>query len=276
MLRSVATLFLACNLFACAAIPTSAERRAHADKLAEARVWRSEVIPAGQFNLVAYVPQQFRQDPLLTVYIEGDGFAWVSGSTPSADPTPREPLALRLALAQPAGNAAYLGRPCQYGDAEQNGCPQRYWTEARFAPEVVAAQSKAIDVLKERFGAIRLTLVGYSGGGAVAALLAARRSDIDRLITVAGNLDHQAWTRLHRVEPLNGSLNPADDAGKLLHVRQWHFVGSGDRSVPPGLAVTFAERFPPDQRPTVIVMPGFNHQCCWVDEWKGIWQTIAR
>lgn len=269
----IAILLLACILAACAPISPLAERRAHADALAAELDWRAEVIAAGEFDLLAYAPQHIRQDPRLTVYIEGDGFAWVSRSMPSADPTPREPLALRLALKQPAGNAVYLGRPCQYVDAERTACPERYWQEARFAPEVVAASSKAIDVLKERFAATRLTLVGYSGGAAVAALLAARRNDVERLVTVAGNLDHRAWTSHHRVAPLTASLNPADETAKLQHVRQWHFLGSDDRVIPASLVMAFAERFPPAQRPTVTVIPGFTHQCCWEQEWQRIWRT---
>jgi hypothetical protein len=45
-------------------------------------------------------------------YQSGDGLAWLSSDVPSSDPTPLDPLALRLALAKPARNAAYLARPC--------------------------------------------------------------------------------------------------------------------------------------------------------------------
>lgn len=269
----LAILLLTCILAACAPIPPPAERRAQADALAANPGWRAEVIAAGEFDLLAYMPQRIRPDPRLTVYIEGDGFAWVSRSMPSSDPTPREPLALRLALKQPSGNAVYLGRPCQYIDAERTACPERYWQEARFAPEVVAASSQAIDVLKKRFAATRLILVGYSGGAAVAALLAARRDDVEQLITVAGNLDHRAWTNHHRVAPLTDSLNPADETAKLQHVRQWHFLGGDDRVIPASLVMAFAERFPPAQRPAVTVIPGFTHQCCWEEDWERIWRT---
>ncbi|GAB2181920.1 hypothetical protein DLREEDagrD3_21430 [Denitratisoma sp. agr-D3] len=51
-----------------------------------------------------------------------------------------------------------------------------------------------------QLGARRLTLVGYSGGAA--ALLAARCSDVVRLVTIAGNLDHRAWTRYHHITTL--------------------------------------------------------------------------
>ena len=87
----------------------------------------------------------------------------------------------------------------------------RYWTTHRFAPEVIRASDLALDRLKTLFGAQRLVLVGYSGGAAVALLVAARRHDMGQIITVAGNLDHQAWTHYHHVQALSGSLNPVDN-----------------------------------------------------------------
>lgn len=272
----VAFLALTLLLGACATIPTPAERRSQADALTAVHGWRAETLAVGQFELMTYLPQPIRQQGALTIYIEGDGFAWINAATPSADPTPRDALALRLALAQPEGNAAYLARPCQFIDAQKRACPERYWTEARFAPEVVAASNQAIDALKARFGAQQLTLVGYSGGGAIAALLAARRDDVERLITVAGNLDHLAWTRHHRLMPLTGSLNPADEGPKLKTVRQAHFAGGADRVVPATLISAFAAHFSPAQSSSVTVLPDFDHQCCWEREWPALWRTATQ
>ncbi len=75
--------------------------------------------------------------------------------------------------------------------------------------------SKALNQLKKRFKAKSLTVVGYSGGGAIAALLAAERDDIDRLVTVADNLDYRAWTSKNRMKPLKGSLSPVEHMDKL-------------------------------------------------------------
>jgi hypothetical protein len=49
----------------------------------------------------------------------------------------------------------------------------------------------------------------------VAALVAARRTDVDRLVTVAGNLDPTAWAVYQHIQPLTGSLNPADEVDAL-------------------------------------------------------------
>lgn len=209
----------------------------------------------------------------LAIYFEGDGFAWINESQASGDPTPRDPVSLRLALAQPEGNAVYLARPCQYVDAESSGCLTRYWTEMRFAPEVVVASNQAVDRLKEMFGATRLTLVGYSGGGAIAALVAARRTDVELLITVAGNLDHHSWSKTHRLQYLRGSLNPADEILALRSIRQWHLVGAKDAVIPPALAINFVSSFPPVSRPSVYIEPEFDHRCCWVEKWPTLWRS---
>ncbi|MDC8757874.1 alpha/beta fold hydrolase [Janthinobacterium fluminis] len=264
-----ALLPLACLLAACAA-PAPDTRREHADSLAAAAGWQRLTLPADDFVLAAYGPAA-AAGPTLTVYIEGDGLAWLSRARASDDPTPRRPLALELALRHGQGPAAYLARPCQYVDAEaRRGCDVAYWTGRRFAPQVVAASSQAIDALKRRYGATQLVLVGYSGGGAVAALVAARRSDVARLVTVAGNLDHAAWTALHGVPPLAGSLNAADDWAALQHIPQWHFIGASDGNVGAGIAAAYAARFPAARRPHLQVVPGFDHSCCWAEQWPAL------
>lgn len=277
MLKSIlATLFLLMLCSGCATIPSPEARRAIADSLAAGHDWQASVLSVDGFDLVVYAPRHIQAADTLTVYIEGDGFAWVTGRQPSSNPTPRDPLALRLALAQPAGNAAYLARPCQYVDAARLGCEQRYWTGSRFSAEVVHAESLALDSLKRRFGAHRLTLVGYSGGGAVAALLASRRGDVERLITVAGNLDHRAWTARHRLRSLNDSLNPADEIDALRGVRQWHFSGERDTVVSPELARGFTQRFPAGHRPVIHVEAGFDHRCCWAENWPRLYRVAAQ
>lgn len=271
----IAALLCGLLLASCATPPPSpGERLHHAEQLAQERAWRALRIDAGAFALTGFTPARIHPADELAIYIEGDGFAWISSEQPSPDPTPLRPIGLQLALAQPDGNAAYLGRPCQYGAADKKPCAQKYWTGSRFAPEIIDASNAAIDVLKERFGARRLTLVGYSGGGAVAALLAARRNDVYRLVTVAGNLDHRAWTSQLRLSPLAGSLNPADFRDALGAVQQWHFVGAQDRVMPASIANAFANGFPRDGKPVIRIIPDYDHQCCWARDWVSLWRSI--
>ncbi len=260
----------ALTLTGCATVATPAQREAQADALADARGWRRQSLQAGAFELVSYGPRELTRDSRLTVYLEGDGFAWRDGSTPSRDPTPLNPVGLRLALAQAEDNAVYLARPCQYVDARYSGCLQRYWTTARFAEEVVAATNIAVETLKTRHGADRLVLVGFSGGAAVAALVASRRQDVERLVTVAGNLDHHAWTAFHRVDPLVDSLNAADVAGQLKELPQIHFVGRDDSVIPPVLARAWPVGFVGDGGQNLRVVAGQGHGCCWPDVWADL------
>lgn len=259
---------------ACGHIPTAAERRTLADDLASRQGWQASTLRTNFFDLLAYLPKERIPAEVLTVFIEGDGFAWVDRSQPSSDPTPRTPIALELAMSHPQVGSAYLARPCQYIDAERAACAKEYWTDKRFSQEVVVATNNALDQLKQRFGATQLVLVGYSGGGAVAALAAARRQDIAHLITVAGNLDHRVWTRYHRIRPLVGSLNPADEISALQQLPQIHFAGGKDRNITPEMILDFSRLFPEGKRPIVAIEPGFDHECCWVNHWHELWHKV--
>ncbi len=266
------SLLLIALLVGCTTVPSTEERKFAADRMAVDQGWHAVSLSTETFDLVSYVPDGYGAGERLTVYIEGDGFAWRTPSLPSSDPTPIDPLALKLALAHPGGNAAYLARPCQYNrETERHPCPQRYWMGSRYAPEVLAAMSSALDQLKQRFKARRLTVVGYSGGGAIAALLAAERDDIDHLVTVAGNLDHRAWTSKHRIKPLKGSLSPVERVERLKHIRQWHFAGGNDKIVPADLIQSFVDRFPAGSPVAVLIMPEFDHHCCWIGNWPRLW-----
>jgi dienelactone hydrolase len=263
-------------LAACQSIPSPAERLDHAAELAAARAWIRHDNPAGEFTLVSFEPRAAATDDTLTVYIEGDGYAWLTPHKRSADPTPIDPLALRLALAQPVGRVAYLARPCQFIGAQQPPCAKRYWSDGRFAAELIDASQLALDQIKARAAARRLILVGYSGGGAIAVLLAAHRSDVASLVTVAGNLDHRAWAAHHRFTRLDGSLNPADFADQVAGLKQVHFTGARDEVVPPALAQRLPAGLIGAGARNLHVVPNVDHRCCWVEHWPALWQEIQR
>ena len=244
----------------------------HAEQLASQAGGDKLRIPAGAFVLTADVPVLVKPAEILTIYIEGDGLAFISRSEVSMDPTPMHPLALELALRQPQGVAVYLARPCQYvAPADSGGCRKSYWTDRRFANEVIVAGNLAVESLKARYRAKKIVLIGYSGGGAVAALLAARRDDVAELITVAGNLDPAVFTMLHHDTPLAHSLNPADEWQKLQFVPQKHLLGERDEVIGAEVSSSYTARFPASRRPELIVIPGFTHVCCWVEKWPELW-----
>ncbi len=209
----------------------------------------------------------------LHVYLEGDGLAWISRSQPSADPTPTTPTTINMAKADPySGPVLYLARPCQYvtgADARQ--CQQKYWTNARFAPEVIQSMDEAITQAKKQTQATHVSLVGYSGGGGVAALIAAKRDDVVFLGSVAGNLDHVTWTKHHRVSPLSASLNPLDAAPLLANIPQLHLSSPSDSIIPPAISAGFCKA---TGRPQACkTVPGINHDGLWENVWP--WGTAG-
>lgn len=242
----------------------SGEDRAQSTRgLLTARGWIETNITTPSFNLHAFHPARIKSADTVYIYIEGDGRAWVSRSKASSDPTPSNPLAFELAY-NSGLPAVYLARPCQYTTGNDQSCgDKKWWTSHRFAPEVITATNQAVDKIKQMYNADQLVLIGYSGGGAIAALVAAKRDDIAELITIAGNLDTEAWTNMHKVSPLTGSLNPSDQWPALQNIPQRHFVGGNDEIIPPAIAHSYAAHFPPDKRPEIISMDGYDHACCW-------------
>jgi len=228
------------------------------------------LIAAGRFDLTAY-QRLGNGGGKLVVYIEGDGIAWINRSQLSDDPTPSDPMALRLAAQDDTPDVLYLARPCQFvTGASARNCAPRYWSEARFAPEVVEAADRAVDLVKAEARQARIELVGYSGGGVLATLLAARRNDVVRVITVAANLDLSSWAAYHHVTPLSQSLNPTDAAAALAHVPQVILVGTRDEVVPPALIEHYRAAFPADAPITIVPVAGFSHECCWSERWPAL------
>ncbi|MHC1790629.1 alpha/beta fold hydrolase [Solidesulfovibrio sp.] len=208
---------------------------------------------------------------MLTVFIEGDGHAYHNRSTASADPTPDDPVALRLAAYDPTPKVLYLARPGQYLPAEDlAGCDPALWTLARYAPRVLACLGAALDAAKTTLNARRLRLVGYSGGGALAVLLAARRTDVVGIATLAGNLDTAAWTALHHVPPLVESCNPADAAAAVSGISQVHLTGARDRNTPPWLCRRFLDRLPAGADARCLVIDKADHHRGLAESWPGI------
>lgn len=201
----------------------------------------------------------------VTVYLESDGAPWRTPDDPPYDPTPHKPMVLNMAIGDTSGAVAYLGRPCQYLEPEALArCDPALWMRGRFSEEAVAAMDLAVSRIKKNSGATEVNLVGYSGGGAMAALVAARRSDVSCLVTIAAPLDTGAWTETIKVSPLSYSLNPADFAQKLALVRQTHFRGRKDTLVPPSTTQRFLLQNP---RALVIDKQQYDHQCCWTEDW---------
>jgi len=236
--------------------------------------WHELALSTTSFPLRAYISPNNLSDTTLTIYIEGDGVAWIRGEYPSNDPTPRDPIGLKLALAQPSGATAYLARPCQF--IESTLCNPKVWTSERFSEVVVQSTNQAISLLKSRTQAQKIILVGYSGGAAIALLVAAQRHDVKLIVSVAGNVNPHLWTNNSGMQPLVGSLDPQNFVNRLEGIPQVYLVGGQDRVIPPELAYRLMEQFPQNARPRVIEVKENGHVCCWVEQWPLLWTQIMQ
>lgn len=220
------------------------------------------------FDLQTWRRDDGRPGPLV-VYVEGDGLAYIDARTPSSDPTPSDPVALRLAAADPGPAVLYIARPCQFAPGRADPrCGVRAWTTGRFGADVVASIADAVERERARAPQRPLVLVGYSGGGVIAALVAARRSDVALLVTVAAPLDVADWTRRMGVSPLDGSQAPLDQAARLSQVRLVAFAGQQDKTVPMATIASAVDRLGPSAE--LVVVPDFDHRCCWARDWSSL------
>ena len=205
----------------------------------------------------------------LHVYLEGDGTPWLGG-LPARDPTPRQPLALAL-MARDTTASIYLGRPCYHGVGDGAKCPAALWTSARYSETVVASMAAAMRRLVAADGVEEIVWFGYSGGGSLAVLLAPRLPQSVAVVTVAANLDIDAWTDLHGDLRLTGSLNPARQPPLPARIVQIHYAGGRDRLVPVEVVrrgATGSAR--------IVVMPRFDHVCCWETAWPRILSEVEQ
>lgn len=197
----------------------------------------------------------------LWVMIEGDGRAWLNTREPSRDPTPVDAAGWRWAQNISRANVLYLARPCQYlSSIELEACSVSDWTNARFSEKWVGRLNAAIDDAKRTAHAKKIVVAGYSGGGVMAALIAARRNDVVMLITVASPLDHAAWTAHHGVTPLTDSLDVLTVREKLMRLPQVHVTGADDKVVPTILMQNFLLAYPTYAPAELITLPGIDHR----------------
>jgi pimeloyl-ACP methyl ester carboxylesterase len=256
-------LVVLCGTAACSTVPYDLRKQAaHSE-------FTSRSVIANGFTLEAWYSREIGRSEAgrQYVYIEGDGRPWsADGQSPTADPTPVNALAFEL-MRESAMSSLYLTRPCYFGNLDEK-CVAANWTASRFSPEVVDAMAEAIVEVTEPGRPV--VLIGYSGGGALAMLLAEEVATVTAVVTVAGLLDTSAWIASHGYDPLQDSLNPAD-VDLPVSVRQIHLVGGLDSNIPPDQTRAALAQSP---RALLWVYDEFDHVCCWVDSWQDIRKQI--
>ena len=229
--------------------------------------FKKVLVKGGDFWITTYQKVANKHDPFV-FYIEGDGAAFNGKFKISRNPTPRRQMFINLAAMDERPNVIYIARPCQYTPMHMNPkCSNhQYWTNKRMSDDSVHAINDVINSINNKQ---KFSLVGYSGGGGIAVLVAARNYMVGDIITLAGNLDHKAFTTHHNVTPMIGSLNPIDYATQVRHIPQLHISGGKDPIIPPFIADKFVQK-----ASSSCVKQQIFEDVSHKDGWKKIWEYI--
>lgn len=285
------------GLFSCAPLPILKQTSHHTVQRALEAGFSQRYLPSYPGLLLVHsggLPKEGSSsgpDLRILIFIEGDGAPWSgSGYRPPSDPTPRNSLVLKLAVQEVHLRSessqkqrsrpvvvAYLSRPCQF-EPNHALCSPKLWTSDRYGSRVLGLMEAAIDEIissslvslrgdKAQLSQVSVYLIGHSGGGTVAALLAGTREGVRCLITLAAPLDLAAWTSRQNLSPLAGSIDPALDPKKLAKTQSHHFLGQDDTLVDLSALGVFAGR---QLGRTVDLLVGVSHTDGWEQNWKVI------
>lgn len=228
--------------------------------------YQKKLVKGGDFWITTYQKVTDKTKPFV-FYIESDGAAFAGRYVVSTNPTPRQQMMIKLVAMDKRPNVVYVARPCQYTPMDLNPkCTNPYWTSKRLSDDSVDAVNQVIMSINNKK---EFSLIGYSGGGGMAVLIAARNPLVKDIITIAANLDHKAFTSYHNVTPMVGSLNPIDYAQKINKIPQMHFSGGKDRIIPPFIA----DKFVQESNSKCVKQHIFyenTHAYGWEKKWKYI------
>ena len=242
---------------------------------AQAAGWNYSITKSDNFDVAKFKPRFAPGRKTLTIFLEGDGFAYIDRYTISNNPTPFNPIGLKAAIQHGRysreDNTAYIARPCQFVEGPNfRNCNKSHWSIARFETTIIDTINDAVDDLKAEAGAQKIKFVGYSGGGAIAMQLGARRSDIEQIITIAGNIDHDSWTAYHDISPLVSSAASRPAIIGAAQIPQMHFLGEEDEILPPEFYRQIQHSWPQNASTYFVLVKDFDHHCCWVENWTNL------
>ena len=263
---NIIILLFSCFLIACRHAPK-------ADDLALDHGFKKQLVNTEDFAITTY-QKILTNDKDYVFYIEGDGRVLLKGKSISIDPTPKNNTLFSLACLDKRPNVVYVSRPCQYTPKELNlKCyNNKYWTNARYSKEIVDSMRSAINQIA---GNNNYSLVGYSGGGAIAMLVSIANPKVKDITTIAGNLDIHEFQKYHKVNyTMSESLNPIDYINFTKHIKQLHLSGAKDKIVPTLIAKKFTEASASGMV-NLKIIPNASHKDGWQEIWPAILNTAS-
>ncbi len=217
------------------------------------------------------IQQKKEQCKNLHIYFEGDGLAWITKTLVSEDPTPLNPMTFKLLLKDNSNCKVYIARVCQY--VNDSLCNKQAWTSHRFNKHIINSTNEVINQLKKQFKNESFSFIGYSGGAAIASLVANQRNDVTNLITIAGNLNTKLWTELKNLSPLSKSLNPVNHTDSIQTLKQYHLIGENDNIIPFEITQSYMAKFQ-NKHNIKYIKVNASHNCCFETYFKEIIKEI--
>ncbi|MEM7070327.1 MAG: hypothetical protein AAF403_01035 [Pseudomonadota bacterium] len=247
-----------------------AERYTQTDNLLKNNGFESIILSAEVFDVAAWANIKNAHQPI-SIFIEGDGFAYYSRHHISDDPTPTNAIAAKIAVNDLSDNRIYLARPCQYiinHGSNSTHCRPSIWTRDRFSKNMLILYHDLLDELAERYNnKSGFHIVGYSGGGVFATLLGMFRDDVIDATAIASPLDIKAFIRYHRLSRLY-AVNPFDYKKRLYNTNLTLYLGSDDQIINKDVLEDFLDDMAGRKNFKLIEIENFEHE----DDWHHIWQ----
>lgn len=254
-------VFTAFFLFGCSSFEY---RKAKAFDLAKDNHYELSVFQAKNFPIQLFIKSHASKHAV--IYLEGDGLVLNAFGELAQNPTPTDPVALKLAIVDDRSyTKIIINRPFQYTASSRRD--SKYWTTARYSAEVIQSVVESINAAQQKFAFDTFELVAYSGGAAVALLLVPHFQNITHITSFAGNLDHQSWTDYHDTQSLFQSLDPMQNKELLCKVKQAHYAGTRDDNTTLDLANAYKDRLNCDKI-RITPIEGYSHDSDWTRVWR--------
>lgn len=222
-------LFFCVIPFTICACTTVEARKNATNKIINEAGFSTKILQTSPYKLFSADKHLGSMEDKMTIVIEGDGYAWVNRYTLSDNPTPTNPIGLKIAssIEKPT---IYLARPCQY--ISDDNCTPAMWSYNRFNNAVMDSYINALDIIKQQYGVKEFDVIGFSGGAYIALFLAVNRNDIKSVTTIAGVLDPDDWTNYHDISPLNIQHDITSLVSKSQNTDFIHICSHDDEIVP--------------------------------------------